>query len=619
MFTLGKLTISVPDGIREASQESEVAGILSGTDTTTLREIIGSVASRASELAADDAPTPTADTVAELRQMRQLATMVKEELTTRSEAASLAAELADTTAPEPPPAPAAAPVPSLPPEPAPDPAPTTAANQATEPPTAPDPAPAAAARSNRIPSVGDVAPAVPAQPPASSTPAVYAALQSATSVAGYTSGQQLTSFSQAAEILSRTVDQFASSVTGRTSHKGQEPIRVNGDGGKQHMMRAYERKPGVQIVRQYPAELTAGDGANGLDVAKHAASERRLPGGNLMESARRALRSDQRRSLTAASGWCAPSETIYALCELESMDGLLALPEIMASRGGINIPANGGPDFSTIWTGLGTTHRTEAQVIAETPPKTCYEIPCPDFEDVRLGVDYMCLTSSLLQRRGYPELVSRFGRGSMVALAHKINAGVIAAAVTAAGAANVLSECATGTDAAASLLSGVELAVMDCMYRNRMARNSTIEVVLPYWALTSIRTALAHRSGIAEFNVTDEMIFDWFAIRGAVIRLVYDWQDAYTTLPAGPGGAAAMLSLPTSVEFLVYPAGAFTLAVQDVVQLDTVYDSTLLSTNQYTAMFAEDGWALLQLCPYVRRYSAAVDPCSTIGCCLTSS
>ena len=48
-------------------------------------------------------------------------------------------------------------------------------------------------------------------------------------------------------------------------------------------------------------------------------------------------------------------------------------------------------------------------MIADTA-KTCVEIPCPSFVDDRLNVAALCLTSSLLQNRGYPEFTATFTR-----------------------------------------------------------------------------------------------------------------------------------------------------------------------------------------------------------------
>lgn len=437
-------------------------------------------------------------------------------------------------------------------------------------------------------------------------------MRAAADVPTFSTGQHLDSFQQAAEALSQRIDQYPHS-RGGTIVKSATVANV--DSGV-YALQNFSRHGAVQFVRDFPKELRVDDGgANGLKVAEHAASQRRLPGGSLIKSAALAVKNG--RSLTAAAGWCAPSDTIWDLVELETLDGMLDLPELQTSRGGWNIPVSGGPNFATIWGGIGNsgeTHLTEAQVIAETA-KVCYDIPCPTFEDVRLGVDYFCLTGSLLQRRGYPEVVARFGRGAMTALAHKINKGVIAAIATAAGAATIIPSDPSGDDAASGLLAAIELAAVDAKYRNRLGMSSTLEIVLPWWTLAQIRAGLSRRTGVDFLGVTDAMIIEWFGIRGVVPRFVYDWQDAFSGLVGGPGGTNPLTALPTTVNFLIYPAGAFVKAVQPVVSLDTVYDSTKLATNEYTAVFAEDGWAVLQMAPYAKQYTAYIDPSGVVGCC----
>lgn len=78
---------------------------------------------------------------------------------------------------------------------------------------------------------------------------------------------------------------------------------------------------------------------------KYAVDQTRLPGG----------------SLVAAGGWCAPSETVYDLCSLESTDGLLSIPEINVARGGIRFTQ--GPDWASIFESTGFCF-TEADDIA---------------------------------------------------------------------------------------------------------------------------------------------------------------------------------------------------------------------------------------------------------------
>jgi hypothetical protein len=586
-----------------------VPGDFTASTDDDLTGLLDQVREHAREHAALPPAEITAGTLAALRACRDLANDITAEQTARAarvaEAGDLSAELEGVFA--------AAPVPATQPEPRPE----------RQPEPAPQPEPAAvvaAAPRRAAPSVRQVARRAPAAPPVpEATARPYAVMTAAADVPNFASGQQLGSFDEAARALSARLDQYPAMSAGRARAEGnRRPVTVyDGPEGRHLPLKQFTRHNAVQFRREFPDELRVVDEARAYAVAEYAATERRLPGGSLRESARLALKAGG--SLVAAQGWCAPSEVIYDLCELESRDGILDLPEIQASRGGFQVPTGGGPNFATIWSGIGSsgdTHLTEAEVIADTA-KVCWEIPCPEFEDIRLGVDYVCLTGGLLQRRGYPEVVARFSRGAMVALDHKINAGVIDVIIAEAGAAVALSADPSGDDAISALLSGVELGIVDMKYRHRMAFNTTLEVVLPMWVLAVLRAAGTRRAGgnIDMINITDAQIMDWFTTRGAVPRFVYDWQDSFDGLAGGPGAATALEALPATVEFLVYPAGTFVKAVQDVVALDTIYDSTLLTANQYTAIFAEDGWAVLQLCPAVRRYSAPVDVSGVVGCC----
>ncbi len=587
---------------------------LSTLDDETLRGLLGQIREHAGTFTGLPPNETTADTVAALTACRDLAADVAGVITTRRETAAAATEVgADLDA--------AFAILDEEPEAAPDPEPP--AEPVAADPT-PEPAAVTAARPGRTPSVRTVAQRTPNAPavPAQSAPRVFASMTAAADVPGFAAGQPLDRFSLAAEAVAARLERYPSAPSARSTRHidmSRRPVEVyDPDSPARRLeIRNFARHGAVQFRREFPEELRIVDnGRDGYQIAEYAAMQSRLPGGSLIASAQAAVAAG--RSLTAAAGWCAPSETIYDLVELETMDGMLDTPELQASRGGFQIPTNGGPLFSAIWSGIGSsgdTHLTEAEVISDTN-KVCYEIPCPSFEDVRLGVDYVCLTGGLLQRRGYPEVVARFSRGAMVALAHKINMGVIAAIVADSGSAVVVPADANGDDAISGVLSAVDLAITDMKYRARMGFNATMEVVLPMWVLTQLRAAATRRRGVDMVSITDAEIMAWFAQRNAVPRFVYDWQDQYsggggTT----PGGSSALTALPQTVQFLVYPAGTWVKAVQDVVSLDTIYDSTKLATNEYTAIFAEDGWAMLQMTPYTKLYTAIADPSGVTGCC----
>ncbi len=519
---------------------------------------------------------------------RDLLTSVQAEDTRRTERATQAAaarqEMATALAPSPSPEPVPNPAPAPEPVPAATPEPTQAVTATQE--STLDPAPEVA-------------------------PERYAVMVASADSPGV--GGELASFSAAGDLIERRLATYPAGK--RSLSDAQAAERSLGKGRFTMGGRSVVRHGNVAFQRQFPENLTISDTKDALRVLDYAAQESRLPGGSLIESMKRQVEAG--KSLTAAVGWCAPSETIYDLCELETLDGMLDIPEVQATRGGFFIPDDGGPNFATIYDSIGdegdvvlTEYDVENGV-----DKVCVEIPCPDFVEVRLDVAYVCITGSLLQRRGYPEAVTRFSRGAMVALAHKVNESVISRIVAQSGSPVTISADASGDDAASALLSAVELAIEDMRYRHRMGRGATIEVVLPAWVMAPIRAALARRQGVAAINVSNAEILAAFTTRGAVPRFVYDWQDAYSGLNGGPGAQTSITAWPSTVQFLVYPAGTWVKAVRDVVNLDTIYDNALLTQNQYTALFAEDGFNVLKMCADSRLYQAPIDVSGVVGCC----
>jgi hypothetical protein len=394
--------------------------------------------------------------------------------------------------------------------------------------------------------------------------------------------------------------------------KGPEALRIAG--GSHFRMRggrSVQRHSIAAIERRYPAEFRVTEASDVRAMLERVRNEARLPGGSLAASQLQRVQAG--RALTAAAGWCAPSEILYDLFSLSSLDGMLGVPTVQASRGGFQIPDDGGPDFSVVYDLIGDDGDvilTEYEV-ENGAEKVCVEVPCPDFTDVRLDVAYLCLTGNLLQQRGYPEAVTQFSQEATTALAHKVNASMIARLVAGSAAPVTISEPASSDDAASNLLSAVELAVWDMRYRHRMAFNTTVEVVLPAWVVGPIRASLARRRGVSEMAVTDTEIVSWFTMRGASVQFVYDWQDAFTG--GAFGGASAATAFPTTVSFLIYPAGTWVKAEQDVIALDTIYDNAMLTHNQFTALFVEDGLAALKMGRDSRVYTTDVQPLGVVA------
>lgn len=424
----------------------------------------------------------------------------------------------------------------------------------------------------------------------------YGALVAAADVPGFATGQEMT--------LAQVAEAFMTKTRG---YAGLGP-------------KAGEVVHGIAtIARDYPAEFSVTGTDGDEEIFNRVIQESRLPGGSLLTAAelRRkeiAAKSPNRDALVAAAGWCAPSETLYDVCFQGTTDGLVDVPEVQARRGGIRY--NQGITFATIY-GDGAANffnLTEAEVASGTT-KTCIEITCPTFTDVRLGVTGICLTGNILTARAYPEQVETFTRAALVALAHKINFEVIADMVAGSDAVN-LSAVAPWVDDASvvsQVLSAVDMAVMDIKYRMRLQQSQTLEVVMPFWILTQMRADWVRRNGNNDLTLANAEILAAFAARGARVQFVYDWQDAFSGVATGPGAASAPTAFPTSLVFLVYPAGTWVKAVQNVITINSLYDSTKLATNQYTHLFTEDGWAMAKMCGVSRVYTVNICPSGATG------
>lgn len=339
--------------------------------------------------------------------------------------------------------------------------------------------------------------------------------------------------------------------------------------------RAMSERHSLAVVRKHFDERATVSSPESADAAMaFAVNEKNLPGG----------------SLVAAGGWCAPSETVYDLLEDESRDGLISLPEINVTRGGIKFTK--GPKFADLYAAPSFNFTEEEAKAGKYLPDTAnqgankvgakpvYNVPCTEFEEVRLSAAGIHVQANLLQQRGYPELVARTIRGALVAHEHKMSERIIASMEKQS--TNVSMDSGQ-IGAAAPILTAIELQVEHYRYAQRLSRSTTLEAVFPYWVHGAIRTDLSRRQGVDLIDVNDARIDAWFKARGVNPQFVYDWQ-------ALTGDASAFKAWGGSLKFLLYSAGTFVKGGQDVITLDTVYDSVLLGQNDYTALFTEEGY-----------------------------
>lgn len=424
----------------------------------------------------------------------------------------------------------------------------------------------------RRPVVARAASAAPK--PVIAAPKAVPTLFASADVPGYATGSELAD-----------LDAVAAAITARA--KSLPSHRIGGDKGVQ--MRYSTARIDFSAART--DKLTQNEfGQNDMGLIQAAAQESRLQGG----------------SLTAAGGWCAPSETLYDLCSIESTDGLLSIPSTQWSRGGIRFTK--GPSFEDIYNNpdLGWW-LTEAQVIAGDPEKTCVEIECPDFEEVRLDAIGLCVRLPLLTQAAYPELTRRWTEGILIAHQHKVDAAIIQKIADGSSTLDATGNFETTVDG----ITKLEQMANWVRQSWRMSFSETLEVLAPYWYKTTIRGDLARRNGQPFNQVTDAQITQYFANIGLSVQWLYNYQplEAAVENPGGGAKVVTTVETPDTVNLLMYPAGTWVKGTTDVINLDTVYDSQSLQQNMFTALFTEEGIGLANTC--FNSYEVTVPNCGS--------
>lgn len=345
----------------------------------------------------------------------------------------------------------------------------------------------------------------------------------------------------------------------------------------------------------------------------HSVDDRTSPAqvGKLIDSL---VNEDTKNALVAGGGWCAPSEIRYDFFNVACSDGLIDLPTIGITRGGIQWPVS--PSIASAFgsNGLGGwaatfsnasvpwlwTEDDDIATVTGSPNKPCLRVPCPTFDEARLDCYGICLTAGNLTDDAYPEATQNTLRYLMVAHERAINTRLIALMVAASSAAISTGEyAASDAPAFQQILSGLDLGATDYRARYGMCSDDVIEVVLPYWVREVLRADLAWRSGVDMLSVADGIIRSYFSDRNLRPQFVNDWQ----VRGSGQfGNATAMTAWPTTVDVMMYAAGTFVHGQGMSLDLGVIRDSVLNAENDFTAAWSEECHLIAKVGHESRQY-----------------
>lgn len=328
------------------------------------------------------------------------------------------------------------------------------------------------------------------------------------------------------------------------------------------------------------------------------------------EMLNRLITNDTKEALVAGGGWCAPSENLYSFFNVTCTDGLIDLPTIGVSRGGIKYPTS--PSLADVFTGTFTnatnpwlwTETDDINTVTGSTNKPCVRVPCPAFNENRLECYGICLTAGNLTDDAYPEATANYLRLLLAAHQHAMNMRTINLMIASATA------IVTGADfnvdnlpVTNQVLGSVALASMDYRARYGMCDDDVLEVVFPLWLREMIRSDLAWRTKVDKLAVTNAEIDNYFRVR----RIAPQWVSDYQIRGASqPGYSTIQSQWPDTVDFMLYAPGTFVRGNGLTLDLGVVRDSVLNAENDHTAAWTEQCHLIAKVGYEARQYRVAI-------------
>lgn len=338
----------------------------------------------------------------------------------------------------------------------------------------------------------------------------------------------------------------------------------------------------------------------------------------------------KQEALVAGGGWCAPSEIRYDFFNIACSSGLIDLPTVGVTRGGIQFPVSpsladtvnsiafggfavtfDGDSVPWLW-----TEDDDIAAATGSPTKPCVRVPCPDFSEERLELYGICLTAGNLANDAYPEATQHMIRLLMAAHDHAMNARLISLMVAASTAVTTITGGAVTDAAAPRIYNAVGLAATDYRERFGMCLDDVLEVVLPAWVREVIRADLAWKAGVELQAVPNSEIDSYFTARNVRVQWVDDWQVRGASQF---GNATAMTAWPTTVDFMIYAAGTFIHGNGMSLDLGVVRDSVLNETNDHTALWSEEAHLIARVGHESRQYRVGFNVNGSTSALLTGT
>ena len=295
-----------------------------------------------------------------------------------------------------------------------------------------------------------------------------------------------------------------------------------------------------------------------------------------------ALQSQERTSLVASGGNCAPLPPSYEFFRLAEQINPVeqALPTVEAPRGGIRFITP--PDWTDALAGVRVT--TEAEDAAGygdasglTAPKPCVHVDCPPIEECRVDAVTQCVEFGNLNYRVFPEQVAAFLEDLAVAFTSTKEIFYL----DAIDATSTAVTAAPAYGATRGVTQTILAAAANYRRRQHMGINSVLTLMLPSWVVEFIKVDMVndHALGLNFINAGESEVTAWLASNNLDVVWYYDSATGAGQAFNGAQGAGAINEFPTSVVGYMFAPGTYVRLDGGTLDVGIVRDSILNGTN----------------------------------------
>ncbi len=393
-----------------------------------------------------------------------------------------------------------------------------------------------------------------------------------------------------------TPDTLANLVRDAAVHHGPHPkIDAPGKyrfGGPEHKIARADFVPAWPSDRILTGDL---DGDTAKIKAKIPASS--LPGFG--------KGTEENGALTASGGLCAPLTPIYSMPNFgtEAEPVWDSLPVFQAARGGVNVPA--ATYVADITTAISSISEANDALGGTYATKSCQDLTCPAYTETAIQILAHCREYGNLNARAWPEKIAHENALTMQALA-RTSEDFLLERIKALSV-NVTNGVET-LGALIYLVDAIVKSAFGIRGRLRMPANARFTALLPSYTLDLLLLD------------TIQTQFDRFRSKGEIdaylrstgIDPVYYIDGNFAAgddqIPDSSQTAAAIDGFPNTVQWAIFPQGAFLGIDSGTLELGIVRDSTLNSTNDFQ-VFGERFRNVALLGPAQSAYWVTTDWC----------